>query len=200
MKVAGLEKWGDSLVALNWSDKTISYYVEKNGMCFNVGNFIGKENKLKVFDSVNTSLMNVLLKARDEHFRIRIWYGDSKTGKSRNTQYNVVGRVGCTDGKIKLPTLIKTSRSQEGSTFFVDSVIRIDDIKTKRTLWQVPNFHVEDMKVYEIFGYGDYKYQVAKLSEDSGKWEVLASFKTEKQASEWVAFMKGESYREIKCY
>ena len=47
------------------------------------------------------------------------------------------------------------------------------------------------MKVYEIFG----GYQVAKLSEDSGEWEVQASFKTEQQAHNYVAFMRGERYR-----
>ena len=51
------------------------------------------------------------------------------------------------------------------------------------------------MKVYEIFENKNYKYQVAKLSEDSRKWEEQASFKTEKQAHTWVAFMRGECYR-----
>ena len=57
------------------------------------------------------------------------------------------------------------------------------------------NFHVEDMKVYEIFGDANFKYQVAKLSEDSGEWEVQASFKTEQQAHNYVAFMRGKRYR-----
>lgn len=194
MKVSGLEKWGDSLIEEKWSDGSIIYYVEKNGMSFEVGSFIGKENRLKVYDNVDDSLMDILLKARACHFCIRVWYGDSETGKSRNEEYNIIGRVGRTTGRIKIPILINNSRSLEGSTFFVGSVIRIDDIEDKRSLWQLPNFHVEDMKVYEIFGYENYKYQVAKLSEDSGKWEVQASFKTEKQACDWIAFMRGERY------
>ena len=76
-----------------------------------------------------------------------------------------------------------------------DSITRIDDIKEKRTLYRLDNFHVEDMKVYEIFGDANFKYQVAKLPEDSGEWEVQASFKTEQQAHNYVAFMRGKRYR-----
>ena len=47
----------------------------------------------------------------------------------------------------------------------------------------------------EIFGDANFKYQVAKLSEDSGEWEVQASFKTEQQAHNYVAFVRGKRYR-----
>lgn len=142
MTVSGLEKWGDSLIEEKLDNGNTIYYVEKNGMYFEVGIFLGR-----------------------------------------------------TTGNIKIPILVKNSRSWGGGAVLVGAIIRIDDIEDKRTLWKVPNFHVEDMKVYEIFGDKNYKYQVAKLSEDSGKWEVQASFKTEKQAHNWVAFMRGKRYR-----
>ena len=77
----------------------------------------------------------------------------------------------------------------------IGSVIRIDDIKGKKTLWKVSNFHVEDMKVYEIFDNENYKYQVSKLAEDSRQWEAQANFKTEKQAYNWIDFMNGKRYK-----
>ena len=90
--------------------------------------------------------------------------------------------------------MIKSSRSYGGGALLDDCIIRIDDIKEKRILYKADNFHVEDMKVYEIFGDANYKYRAAKLSEDSGEWEVQADFKTERQAHNYVAFMRGHRY------
>ena len=195
MTVSGLEKWGDSLIEEKLDNGNTIYYVEKNGMYFSVGLYLKKENKLKVYKNVNEALLNTLLNSYNFKFRIRIWYGDLETGRSWNEEYDTMGIIGRTTGKIKTPILINNSRSGGGGAVLMGSIIRIDDIEDKITLWKVPNFHVEDMKVYEIFGNENYKYQVAKLSEDSGKWEVQASFKTEKQAYNWVAFMLGERYR-----
>ena len=195
MTVKGLEKWGDSLIEEKLNNGNTIYYVEKNGMYFEVGIFLGRENKLEVYNNVNDSLMNVLLNSYVYNFRIRIWYGDPKTGRSWNEEYDTMGRIGRTNGNIKIPILLNNSRSWGGGAVLVGSIIRIDDIEDKRTLWEVPNFHVEDMIVYEIFGNENYKYSVAKLSEDSGKWEVQANFKTEKQAHNYVAFMRGKRYR-----
>lgn len=195
MTVSGLEKWGDSLIEEKLDNGNTIYYVEKNGMYFSVGLYLKKENKLKVYKNVNEALLNTLLNSYNFKFRIRIWYGDLETGRSWNEEYDTMGIIGRTTGKIKIPILVNNSRSWGGGAVLMGSIIRIDDIEDKITLWKVPNFHVEDMKVYVIFGNENYKYQVAKLSEDSGKWEVQASFKTEKQAHNWVAFMRGERYR-----
>lgn len=195
MTVKGLEKWGDSLIEQKLNNGNTIYYVEKNGMYFEVGIFLERENKLEVYNNVNDSLIHVLRTAYSYRFRVRIWYGDKETGRSWNEEYDTMGTIGRTTGNIKIPILVKNSRSWGGGAVLVGNIIRIDDIEDKRTLWKVPNFHVEDMKVYEIFGDENYKYRVAKLSEESGKWEVQASFKTEKQAHNYIAFMRGERYR-----
>ena len=142
----------------------------------------------------NEKLWKVLSSLVHSGRRVRIWYGDTKTGRSWNEEYEVTGTIGRSTGKIAIPILIKNSRSY-GRALLDDCIIRIDDIKEKRTIYKSDNFHVEDMIVYEIFGDANYKYRVAKLSEDSGEWEVQANFKTEKQAHNYVAFMRGERYR-----
>ena len=157
--------------------------------------YLKKENKLKVYKNVNEALLNTLLNSYNFKFRIRIWYGDLETGRSWNEEYDTMGIIGRTTGKIKTPILINNSRSYGGLPVSIGSVIRIDDIKGKKTLWKVSNFHVEDMKVYEIFDNKNYKYQVSKLAEDSRQWEAQANFKTEKQAYNWIDFMNGKRYR-----
>ena len=142
----------------------------------------------------NEKLWKVLSSLVHSGRRVRVWYGDTETGRSWNEEYEVTGTIGRSTGKIAIPLLIKNSRSY-GGALLDDCIVRIDDIKEKRTIYKAYNFHVEDMKVYAIFGDANYKYQVAKLSEDSGEWEVQANFKTEQQAHNYVAFMRGKRYR-----
>ena len=166
-------------------------YVNYHGTWFTYGRNIQNEGwKYKE----NEKLWNVLSSLVHSDRRVRIWYGDIETGRSYNDIYDVTGRIERSTGKIAIPILIKNSRSY-GGALFDDYIVRIDDIKEKRTLYRLDNFHIEDMKVYELFGDANFNYQVAKLSEDSGEWEVLASFKTEQQAHNYVAFMRGKRYR-----
>ena len=167
-------------------------YVNYAGTWFTYGRNIQNEGwKYKE----NEKLWKVLSSLVHSGRRVRIWYGDTKTGRSWNEEYEVTGTIGRSNGKIAIPLLLKNSRSCYGGALLDDCIIRIDDIKEKRTIYKADNFHVEDMKVYAIFGDVNYKYQAAKLSEDSGEWEVQASFKTEQQAHNYVAFMRGERYR-----
>ena len=166
-------------------------YVNCDGTWFTYGKNIQNEGwKYKE----NKKLWKILSSLIHSGRRVRIWYGDTETGRSWNEEYEVTGTLGRSAGKIAFPLLIKNSRSCCGGALLDDFIIRIDDIKEKRTIYKSDNFHVEDMKVYEI-GDANYKYQVAKLSEDSGEWEVQANFKTEWQAHNYVAFMRGERYR-----
>ena len=167
-------------------------YVNYHGTWFTYGSNIQNEGwKYKE----NEKLWNVLSSLVHSGKRVRIWYGDVETGRSWNDIYDVMGRIGRSTGRISFPIMVSNSRSCGGMALLDASIIRIDDIKEKRTLYRLYNFHVEDMKVYEIFGDANFRYQVAKLSEDSGEWEVQASFKTEQQAHNYVAFMRGKRYR-----
>lgn len=166
-------------------------YVNYHGTYFTYGRNIQNEGwEYKE----NEKLWKVLSSLVHSDRRVRIWYGDTETGRSWNEEYEVTGTIRRSKGKIAIPLLLKTSRSCYGGALLDDCIIRIDDIKEKRTIYKLDNFHVEDMKVYEI-GDANFKYQVAKLSEDSGEWEVQASFKTEQQAHNYVAFMRGKRYR-----
>ena len=167
-------------------------YINYDGTWFRYGKNIKNEGwKYKE----NEKLWKVLSSLVHSGRRVRIWYGDMETGRSWNEEYEVTGTIGRSNGKIAIPLLIKNSRSYGGGALLDDRIIRIDDIKEKRTIYKSDNFHVEDMIVYAIFGDANYKYRVTKLSEDSGEWEVQANFKTEQQAHNYVAFMRGERYR-----
>ena len=193
MTIKGLEKWGDSVVEDKLSNGNTLYYVERNGMFFSVGIFLGNEGKLKVYDNVNERLMDVLSNARKYGYRVRIWYGDRQTGRSWNEEYDVTGRVGRTSGEIGIPILVHNKRSWGGGAILVGSIIRIDDIEDHKTIWKVDNFHVEEMNVCPNDSL-ELPWKVEKLNEETKQWQTEACFKTEIQARKWVEFMEGKRY------
>lgn len=192
MKVEGLEKWGDSVVEEKLSNGNTIYYVEKDGLYFEVGIFIGRENKLKTYDNVNEALMSLIVRAWKYKFRIRVFYGDNKTGRSWNEEYDVMGIVGRSTGNIKIPILLRRKDSYGGGALLLSSVIRIDDIEEKKTLWKLPNFHVEKMTI-EKRAFECYPFAVMQ-TQDNGAISNIANFKTEAQAQRYKEFMEGKRY------
>lgn len=194
MYVEGLEKWGDSIIEEKLSNGNTIYYVEREGMYFEVGIFLRDENKLKVYDNVSEGLMSILFRAYKYKFRIRVFYGDTHTGRSWNEEYDIMGTIGKTCGDIKIPILLKRKDSCWGGALLVGAIIRIDDIEDKKTLWKLSNFHVEPM---EIVYYPDVPhglpYSVIQTKEN-GVRVNMASFKTEIQAQKWIDFMEGRRY------
>ncbi len=192
--VVGLEKWGDSVVEEELSNGNTLYYVEREGMYFEVGIYLGDKNKLEVFDNVSEGLMYTILRAYKYGFRIRVFYGDIHTGRSWNEEYDVIGKIGRACGNIKIPILLRRKNSRYGGALLLSSVIRIDDIEDKRTLWELSNFHVEPMEiVYYLDDPNGLPYNVMQ-TKDSGVRVNVANFKTEIQAQKWIDFMEGKRY------
>ena len=117
-------------------------YVNYGGTWFKYGKNIQNEGwKYKE----NEKLWNVLSSLIHSGRRVRIWYGDTETGRSWNVESEFYGRIGRSCGKIAIPLLIKNSRSYGGGALLDDCIIRIDDIKEKRILYKSDNFHVEEL-------------------------------------------------------
>ncbi len=139
----------------------------------------------------NEKLWNVISSLVHSGRRVRIWYGD-ETGRSWNEESDVTGYISRSTGDIKSPILINNSRSYSGDSLLDDCIIRIDDIKQKRTLYKHKNFHVEKMEV-EIESGSEYPYRVMQ-HKDSGEVQNIANFKDKKRALRWIDFMNGNRY------
>lgn len=163
-------------------------YVNCNGTWFKHGDNIQNEGwKYKE----NEKLWSILSSLVHSGRRVRIWYGD-ETGRSWNDEHDVTGTIGRSTGNIKIPLLIKNSRSYGGCPLLDDCIIRIDDIQQKRTLFQHENFHVEKLEVKTELG-SEYPYKVMQ-HKDSGEVQNVANFKDIKTALRWIDFMNGNRY------
>jgi len=74
--------------------------------------------------------------------RLRLWYGDPKTGKDWEEVYDVEGYIGRSTGLIKVPLLIHNSRSMGGPALLDDNIIKIAETKgSHRVLYEHPKYH-----------------------------------------------------------
>ena len=153
---------------------------------------VTKGNKMKFHNETNETVKTLLERLSNEYprRRVRIWYGDAKTGRSWNEEHDIMGYIGRSTGNDKIPLLVNNVRSLGGGAVLDHCIIRIDDIKTKRTLYKHKNFHTElleptlnkDYSVYEVF-----RTTLTGI-------ELVATFKTEEKAKKYVKFMDGERY------
>ena len=144
------------------------------------------------FDNNTCSkVKTVLTECYNTQCRVRIWYGDTKTGVSWMDEYDTTGTIGCSTGKQKIPLLIKNSRSSGGGGILCHCIIRIDVIKSRRTIYRHPLFNVPMLTVATNNDNDTKnKYPFIVLKDN----ELQARFKSRKSAYNYVYFMTGERY------
>lgn len=196
MMIKGLEKWGDKVIPCELGNGNIAYYVNfglEPYTSIEVGIWIKDENKLEVFSQVDEKLISVILQYRGSNERLRFWYGDRDTGKSWNEEFEVLGRIGRSSGTFKVPLVLNNSRSCYGGSLMFSPLVRIDEVSSHRTLWKVPNFHVEKLYLQHTPVNRDYPWAVMQLR-DNGDVLNVANFKTDVKAKRWIDFMNGKRY------
>jgi len=78
-----------------------------------------------------------LNRARENRIRIVVDYGDVKTGESWGEQYDIVGYVGRSTGRIKVPLLVFNSRSLGGGAMLDHCILTVKTSAGKRLLYTI---------------------------------------------------------------
>jgi len=81
-------------------------------------------------------VIEVLENARAKRTRLHFEFGDPKTGKNWNEENDVDGYIGRSTGIIKIPLLIKNSRSTGGGVLLDNCIIAIYTSKGKEVLYK----------------------------------------------------------------
>ena len=109
----------------------------------------------------------------------------------------MTGYIERSTGEYKSPLLVHNSRSYGGEELLVGHIIRIDDIKSHRTLYEEINFHLPSMRVMNMektervwTGAINARLPYSVIV----KSKVWASFETEEKAKHWIEFMRGQRY------
>ena len=86
------------------------------------------------------AVIRVLESSRRFNSRIRVFYGDIETGRDWCEEYDTIGTIGRSMGKIKIPLLIKNSRSMGGEAILDHCIIKITEAAGGRVLYQSKNY------------------------------------------------------------
>lgn len=133
------------------------------------------------------SVKNAIIKAYNSGARVRVWYGDTVTGEAWLEEYDVSGKIGKSAGEVKIPLLIKNSRAFGGCGLLDSSIVRIDNISSRSTIYKHPTFSTGDL-VECVPTSAEYLEAVSKNG------ETVAQFKKLGQAAKWIGFMTGKRY------
>lgn len=122
---------------------------------------------------------------RKSNARIRIFTGDTETGRDWMNENDVIGRIGRSMGPLKVP-LLCTDNSGGGLALLTSCIVRMMDVATKQEIYRVPNYQLPAFKIVDGTKEG-YSHEV--LVNDA----VHARFKSLDKARHWIAFMRGEN-------
>ena len=134
-------------------------------------------------DNTNEKVKQVLTSCYNRKNRVHIVYGDVTTGKSYLEEYEILGYIGKSTGIKPMPLLINNSRSSGGCRILTGSILKIVDTQTKQVLFQHENY-IMPVLTKEISSHSDYLYDVIYDG------VLVARFKTEKQANNYIDFMQ----------
>lgn len=123
-------------------------------------------------------LCELLVKLSNSRRRIRIFYGDTATGKCWNEENDVIGYVGRTTG-IHSPILVYNNRSMGGGLILDERILKIVDM-SGCVLYQVENFNPSKIEARDNQVYID--------------GELYANCKDDKTALRLAQFMSGSRF------
>lgn len=89
----------------------------------------------------------ILERYRKSGQRIRLYYGDPETGRDWLEEYDTIGQVGRSTGITKVPLLLTRRNASGGGAILDDCIVKLQDVETKRVLWQHPGYSQPELKV-----------------------------------------------------
>jgi hypothetical protein len=150
------------------------------------GNIINYKiiNGTAYYENTPDKVVNTLENARKYNERIRVFYGDRETGRDWKEEYDIIGYIGRSIGRIKIPLLIANSRSMGGGGILCDCIVKITI--DKRIVYKHPDYYLGELTLTRDNLPEGY---IEGVNIDG---ERHANFRKEGQTERWIEFMKGE--------
>jgi hypothetical protein len=116
--------------------------------------------------------------------RVRLFFGDTETGRDWLEEYDVLGTVGRSMGPLRVPLLIARARDNGGGAISTACILRMVDSRSKVEVYRHPSYQAPEFKLQPSTQKG---YSSAVAVNGS----VHANFKSAAKAEKWIAFMQG---------
>lgn len=132
------------------------------------------------------AVCRVLEAARTTGAWIRVWYGDTETGRSWMDSHDVSGRVERSMGPIRVPLLVRPGAT-DGPQMLDHCILKIRS--ARGVLYEHPRFH---QPVLRLVTPGDQPGFAATVHADG---EVWARFRSADSARRYIDYMEGRRLR-----
>ena len=123
------------------------------------------------------SKLEVIESLVNKNMRIRLFYGNIN-GNSWIEEFDTIGLVRRSIGEIAIPILLHNKTSICGCEITIDSIVKIIETKTKKVLYQHPNFTMPLIDVHFCYVMVD--------------GQIYANCGTNERAIRLAKFLKGE--------
>lgn len=100
-------------------------------------------------DRTPEQVARVLERARMNNIRIRLWHGDTDTGRAWADEHDVIGYVGRSMGPTNVPILLYNKASAGGGSILDHCIVRIDST-AGATLYSHPKFSAGNWDLKEF--------------------------------------------------
>lgn len=135
---------------------------------------------------------DVLENARKSGERLRLFFGDTETGRDWLEECDVMGRIGRSGGLMKVPLLL-TGDESGGGAILDHCIVRIQRVTDGKVLYEHERYQAPTLAIRGIKGTLEgtsKRYRFEVLRDD----EVQARFTGMDGAAAYVAFMLGSSF------
>lgn len=135
----------------------------------------------------------VLERCRKDDSVVRIFYGDTATGRDWLEEFDTIGRIGRSTGLMKVPLLVPKGEFG-GSAILDHCIVKIMHAETGRVFYQHPQYH---QPVFEIRTL-ETPIKAGRKTYTHAVWadgKNCANFVSHSKAAAWIGFMSGETCR-----
>lgn len=141
-------------------------------------------------ENTSDEVIRILEDARESRRRIRLFYGDTKTGADWCETFETIGRIGRSCGDEKIPIILSKESSIGGPAILDNCIVKITMDKT--TVYKNPKYHLPDLTISEA----EEKYRESGFTHAIFSGEItLFNFRNEQRAERMLEFLKGNRNR-----
>jgi hypothetical protein len=140
-------------------------------------------------------VQQILEDARNSGDIMRVFVGDVQTGRDWLDEYDTIGRIGRSSDWMKLPQVVPNGQS-EGPALLSECIVRIFNVTKGTEVYRHPTYHTPKMELAEAASYdqADGYTHCVKMQCKDGNMESSCNFKSHAAASDWLAFMDGQTH------
>ncbi|KVP75578.1 hypothetical protein WJ96_07670 [Burkholderia ubonensis] len=141
------------------------------------------------------TVQRVLEEARKSGDRMRVFQGDTKTGRDWMEEYDTIGRIGRSTGTMKSPLLVPEG-DFGGPALLTHCILRVINLTTGKEVYRHRKYFTPKMELSEAASYARAEgyTNCVKVESKDGVMETHANFKSQESAIHWMAFMNGVSH------